>query len=270
MKIKPFHKAEIEQFLDLAATERWVTDPYELDFLLTAFPDGCFCMQDETGAAVGFVSSFRHDRGGWIGNLVVRPDCRGAGIGKALFTQALTALQNAGAATIWLTASAMGRPLYEKQGFKSIDHIIRWAGTTPGTVDAAGSDGPGRFDESLDSLCWGDRREFLLEWVTGRGTVVAEASAGVVLQPAGDAMQIGPWAALDSDAAERVITTALAAVAGGTKVLCDAPAANSACAALLRALGFARQSETHLMFAGSKPNYRPEYLYALATTGSSG
>jgi ribosomal protein S18 acetylase RimI-like enzyme len=270
MPLKPFRRKDISCFLNLAAAEQWVIEQSELDFLLTAFPDGCLCMQDETGAAVGFISSLKHDRSGWIGNLVVRPDCRGAGIGEALFVQAMTALHDAGAETLWLTASEMGRPLYEKHGFKSIDRIIRWAGETCGTADAAGNDGLARFDASLDRLCWGDRRELLLEWTTSRGIVVAAESACVVIQPAGGAMQIGPCAALNHAAAGRVISAALAAAAAGTKVVCDAPSANSACTTLLQALGFNRLGGTHLMYAGAKPDYRPDYLYGLATMGSSG
>lgn len=270
MKIKAFTRDDIEQILNLAAAEQWVTGQSELDFLLMAFQDGCFCMQDETGAAVGFATSLKHDRSGWIGNLVVRPDCRGRGIGEALFVRAMTALHDVGAETIWLTASEMGRPLYEKHGFKSIDRIIRWAGRACGTADAAGSDGLARFDASLDRLCWGDRRELLLEWTTSRGMVVAEESACAVIQPAGGAMQIGPCAALNHAAAGRVLSMTLAAVAAGTIVVCDAPFSNGGCTTLLQAREFVKQGETHLMYAGSKPDYRPDYLYGLATTGSSG
>jgi len=270
MKMKPFHRDDIEQFLNLAAAEQWVTEQCELDFLLTAFPDGCFCMQDETGAAVGFATSLKHDRSGWIGNLVVRADCRGTGIGEALFMRAVRALHDADTETIWLTASEMGRPLYEKHGFKSIDRIIRWVGRACGTAGAAGKDGLARFDESLDRLCWDDRRELLLEWTTNRGMVVAEESACAVIQPTGEAMQIGPCAALNHAAAGRVISTALTAVVAGIKVVCDAPSSNSACTTLLQALEFVKQGETHLMYAGSEPDYRPDYLYGLATTGSSG
>ncbi|NVN89748.1 MAG: GNAT family N-acetyltransferase [Desulfuromonadales bacterium] len=269
MVIKPFRVEDSEHFLCLAAAEQWVTGRYELDFLLAVFPEGCFCMQDETGATVGFVSSLKHDRSGWIGNLLVRPDCRGAGIGEALFVRALKSLRYAGAETIWLTASAMGRPLYEKHGFKSIDRIVRWVVQAGGANDFGGR-GDARFDAALDRLCWGDRRELLLEWVADRGTVVAEESAWAVMQPVGEAVQIGPCAARDHRVVGRVISRALAAVAAGTNVLCDAPLSNGPCSALLRELGFGTRGETHLMCAGAKPDYQPAYLFGLATLGSSG
>jgi len=270
MNIRPFQRDDIEQFLNLAAAEQWVTEHCELDFLLAAFPDGCFCMQDETGAAAGFISSLKHGRSGWIGNLVVRADRRGTGIGEALFVRAMKALHDAGTETFWLTASEMGRPLYEKHGFKSIDSVMRWTGKGRGVADTTKNDGFARFDTSLDALCWGDHRDFLLEWTAKRGTVVAEESACAIIQPVGDALQIGPCAALNYAAAGRVISTAQTMIVAGTKIVCDAPAANSACANLFQSLGFAKRGSTHLMYAGVQPGYRPEYLFGLATMGSSG
>lgn len=266
--IRPFRKEDAAHFLQLAAAESWVTGQYELDFLYEVFPRGCFCMQDETGATVGFVSSLRHDRSGWIGNLVVRPDCRGAGIGDALFARALNTLRDDGVESVWLTASEMGRPLYEKHGFSCRDRIVRWAGQASGDVSAGKR--YSSFDASLDRLCWGDRRDLLLEWVAGRGTLVEEADAWAIVQPLGERAQLGPCAARNQEAAGRVITGALAAVAAGTIVLCDAPSSNGPCSALLRELGFIVRGETYLMVAGAEPDYRPAYLYGLATLGSSG
>jgi ribosomal protein S18 acetylase RimI-like enzyme len=269
MALETFRSEDIGLFLLMAAAEGWVTGRYELDFLLTAFPKGCFCMQDETGATVGFVTSLKHDRSGWIGNLIVKPECRGRGIGELLFARASNALQDAGVESIWLTASEMGRPLYEKRGFKSIDRIIRWAGQADGSGDCTGRD-TAWFDAALDRLCWGDQRELLLRWITGRGTVVAEESAWAVIQPVGEAVQIGPCSARDHRAAGLVISSALAAVDAGTSVLCDAPSSNGLNVALFQKLGFSARGETYLMYAGLKPDYRPAYLYGLATLGSSG
>jgi hypothetical protein len=227
-------------------------------------------MRDTTGNGAGFVTALKHDRSGWIGNLIVRPDCRGAGVGEALFARAVAALRDAGVETIWLTASEMGRPLYQKHGFTTIDRIIRWAGESPGTPPDVESGSPGRFDASLDRLCWGDRRELLLAWTNGRGKGVTEASASGVLQPMGEDVQLGPWAALDEAAAARSASALLGSLASGTRVICDAPAANAVCSDLLRSLGFTQRSDTHLMFCGVEPDYRPEYLYGLATAGSCG
>lgn len=270
MMIGAFQRHETGQFLALAAAEQWVTGLGELDFLLSSFPEGCFCVRDQTGNGAGFVTSLKHDRGGWIGNLIVRPDLRGKGIGEALLLRGMEALQAAGAETIWLTASEMGRPLYEKHGFVTIDRIIRWAGEAHGLPDAAEKCGTGAFDCSLDVLCWGDRRDRLLEWATGRGLSIAEPGASAILQSAGTAIQLGPWAAADGNRASRLFAVALSLASAGTRMICDTPLSNGACQELLQKTGFSRRGETRLMCNGAEPAYRPEYLYALATLGSSG
>jgi ribosomal protein S18 acetylase RimI-like enzyme len=270
MMIGPFQRHHTGQFLALAAAEQWVTGQEELDFLLSCFPAGCFCIRDETGNGAGFVTSLRHGSGGWIGNLIVRPDLRGKGIGEVLLLRGVGALQAAGAETIWLTASEMGRPLYEKHGFATIDRIIRWAGEARGLPDAVETYGTASFDRSLDALCWGDRRDRLLEWVTGRGLAIAEQGASAILQSAGAAIQLGPWVAAEGNCADRLFAVALSVASAGTKIICDTPLSNETCQKLFQKAGFSRRGETRLMCSGAQPAYRPEYLYALATLGSSG
>lgn len=270
INLERFTADDIDDFLRLAFAEQWITGRNELEFLLKTFPDGCFRMRDRTAAVVGYVTSLAHDRGGWIGNLIVRPDRRGRGVGPALFTGAAQALYGAGVETIWLTASEMGRPLYERHGFKTIGGIQRWIGDGRGGAFASESLPAGDVDVSLDHFCWGDRRETLLRWVSGKGRIVSEAGAFAVLQSVNAAVQLGPWAALDSAGAGRILARALAITPAGTKVICDAPCSNTACLELLQEWGFVRQGETRLMYAGVKPAYRPACLYGLATLGSSG
>lgn len=270
MVITPFHSNDIGRFLDLALAEQWVSGEWELEFLLSTFPGGCFCMRDTNGTAAGFVTSLKHYRSGWIGNLIVSPELRGRGRGEDLFGSALEALRSAGSETVWLTASEMGRPLYEKHGFRTMDRIVRWVGQARGGLPDSERVAPAPFDVELDRLCWGDRRDRLLERVTGHGLTMAEQGASAVLQPAGTAVQLGPWVAPSSDHAGRLLSLALSHMPAGTKIICDTPLSNGMCQRLLQRSGFFRQGETRLMYAGTKPSYRSACLYGLATLGSSG
>jgi ribosomal protein S18 acetylase RimI-like enzyme len=270
MTITPFHRNDIGRFLDLALAEEWITGEWELEFLLSAFPGGCFCMRDKNGNATGFVTSLKHDRSGWIGNLIVSPDLRGGGRGEALFGSALEALRRAGSETVWLTASEMGRPLYEKHGFCSVDRIVRWVGQARGGSPDSERVSPAPFDAALDMLCWGDRRDRLLERVTGHGLTIAEPGACATVQQVAQAVQLGPWAASDRESAGRVLSSALSHMPAGTKIICDTPLSNGMCQELLQRSGFFRQGETGLMYAGAEPAYQSACLYALATLGSSG
>lgn len=270
MRIDTFTSVDCGRFLTLGALEGWIVDPWEPHFLLNASPNGNFCMRGSDGQASAFVTTLKYRDSGWVGNLMVHPGLRNKGVGKRLFIKALESLRKNGAATFWLTASAMGRPLYEKHGFLVIDRINRWTGH--GTAEHGQGLGSvsAKAHYALDYLGWGDERSTLLEAVAARAMVAAEANAFAMLQPCGSQLQLGPCAASDADAAQRVIRTLVAQVPKAMEIVCDAPAGNMAVAKLLEDLGFRIKGTTELMFAGVKPDYRPDYIYGLATMGSSG
>jgi ribosomal protein S18 acetylase RimI-like enzyme len=274
MTIEPFRRNDIAPFLDLASEENWVAEPWEFEFLLSQFSQGCFATRGEKGDAAGFVTSLCHEQSGWIGNLIVAEQFRGRGVGAALFRKAMEALWSSGVQTIWLTASKMGKSMYEKQGFQSIDTIIRWSGvgrqshhmheeahTGEEALAAIGS---------IDSSAWGDRRSGLLQAVIGRGGLIRNESGFVVVQPCGEAMQLGPFSALDSDAAENLLNEGLRMVVNGKKLYVDSPASNRSALRIFNRRGLRISGSNVLMYAGKRPDYRPELLYGLATMGSSG
>jgi ribosomal protein S18 acetylase RimI-like enzyme len=269
MTIEPFRTEDVPRFLELAVAENWVAEPWEFNFLLSAFPAGCLSARDETGGAVGFVTSFRHDLSGWIGNLIVDHRHRGLGIGEALFLGALGGLRNAGAETFWLTASKMGRALYERHGFRSADTIIRWTAREGGQSDPSPA-AKGEWDAVLDQLGWGDRRDGLLAATSRRGTVLAGDGAFAVIQPCGRAVQLGPFSALSPDRAAGLLDEALNRLPAGTTVYIDTPARNREAVILFQDRGFRNHGTNLLMYAGVEPDYRPEYVYGLATMGSCG
>jgi GNAT superfamily N-acetyltransferase len=274
MTIEPFLTADIAPFLKLAAAENWVAEPWECVFLLSAFSRGCFAARGDNGEPAGFVTSLRHERSGWIGNLIVSAEYRGQGIGKKLFIRTLEALRSAGVDTFWLTASKSGQALYEKFGFSSIDTIIRWVGT--GRQRHAVhyqhnvSNAPNASVSGIDCQAWGDRRDVLLAETVGRGRLLLEESGFAVIQPCGDAQQFGPFTALDSGTAERLFDTALRTIPFGSNIYLDAPASNRTALRMFNRSRLKISGSTELMYAGTRPEYRPELLYGLATMGSCG
>jgi ribosomal protein S18 acetylase RimI-like enzyme len=274
MTIDPFRTDDIAPFLKLAAAEGWVAEPWEFEFLLSEFSQGCFAARGDNGEAEGFVTSLLHDQSGWIGNLIVAEQSRGRGIGEALFRKAAGALWSAGTQTIWLTASKAGAPLYEKHGFTSIDTIIRWVGTgrqRPAThVATTDLDRLTDMSHGLDTLAWGDRRAALIGTTARRGRVLQNESGFIVQQPCANAVQLGPYSAIDSTSAEHLFDNAARTVALGTKVILDAPASNRSALLLFNHKKMRIAGSNVLMYAGIKPDYRPELLYGLASMGSCG
>lgn len=274
MTIEPFQPADIASFLHLASGEGWVAEQWEFDFLLATFPLGCLCVRDKAGEAAAFVTAIIHGQSGWLGNLIVRGDLRGQGVGEALFLRGVQALRAAGAETLWLTASKMGKGLYEKHGFATIDTILRWSGAgrqmqagrhpeTEDTVTVASA-------SSIDSQAWGDRRDALLAATVGRGRLLIEDAGFLVVQPCGDAMQFGPFATMDNGTAEKLLDTALGMIPYETRVCLDAPLSNRPAMRLFNRRRMRVTGTNELMYMGKRPSYRPGYLFGLATMGSCG
>lgn len=274
MTSEPFRADDTAAFLKMAAAEGWVAEPWEFAFLLSVFPQGCFCMRDIHGKGIAFVTSLHHEKSGWIGNLIVAEEFRGKGLGEALFGKAMEALHVAGVKTFWLTASKMGRSLYERHGFSSIDTIVRWVGTGRQRHPLYGQNSerltitPSVIN--LDNHSWGDRREPLLAATMERGWVIPEETGFIVVQQCGKALQLGPFSALDGFTAEVLFEKALRTIPLGTRIFLDAPASNRSALRLFNRKGMRIAGRNELMYAGVKPAYRPEILYGLATMGSCG
>jgi len=274
MIIEPFGRNDIARFLELAATENWLAEQWEFDFLLRHFPQGCFTSRDNSDETTGFITSIKYGNSGWIGNLIVAPRFRGQGFGETLFKASLQALKNAGAETIWLTASTAGKTIYEKKGFSAIDTIIRWSGS--GRQRHTGNEAPpfscipGSLLNSIDYETWGDRRDELLNVATLRGRLVESAGGCAVVQPCGDDLQLGPFSAHDSGSAEHVLNAVLDSIPFEKKIYLDSPASNRSALLLFNRKRMRISGSNELMYAGKKPDYRPQLLYGLATMGSCG
>ncbi|GFO53705.1 N-acetyltransferase [Geomonas sp. Red276] len=262
-----FVETDIGPFLGLAREEGWICGRWEFEFLLEQFPAGCY-VRREAGNALGYVTSVRYGDSGWIGNLLVLPEARRRGIGKALMELAIEALQENGTKTIWLTASEKGASIYKRLGFVTVDRVQRWVGSgRPGS--AASAEAPDLdLVVEMDREGWGDRRASLLRTTCGRGKVFSNSGGFVCCQSWKSGMQLGPWGGVVGAEAEELLDTALAGA--GERVFLDVPAGNRLAGALLAQRGFEVCGDNLLMYRGIEPGYRPQHVFSLASMGSMG
>lgn len=274
MRIAPFHRNDLPRFLALAHGEGWVAEEWEFDFLMKEFPEGCLSMADDKGEGIAFITALKHGTSGWLGNLIVAKEVRRRGHGEVLFRRALGLLRDSGAQTVWLTASATGKSLYERYGFRNIDTIVRWTGSgrrdVPASPDVAVPACTNEAILGIDRETWDDRRDALLEATVGRGILLQNTAGFVVVQPSGNNWQVGPFSATDHSTAGLLLEAALSVVPSGAKVCVDAPARNSEASHLFAHSGMQPSGINSLMYTGTAPAYRPELLYGLATMGSCG
>ena len=166
-------------------------------------PMGCFAA-DWDDRLVGTTVTCIFGPVAWIAMVLVDPEFRGRGIGKALMTYALDFLDAYGVSTVRLDATPLGEPLYKKLGFETEYGLARFEGTpqltTPshGKIDHAHSrDYPLLFQ--IDQKVTGsDRKKFLARFFEEQSEQIrvvrsSETIAGfLTCRPGTRAKQIGP------------------------------------------------------------------------------
>jgi GNAT superfamily N-acetyltransferase len=263
-----------DTFQKWAATEEWRVPTRELALYRHELADSAFVLRDCEEGPLGFVTVCRHQRSAWIGNLIVDPARRGQGFGRRLFNHAVDTLSARGADTLWLTASAVGRPLYETYGFREAGRVERWIwrgeDSLPDRVESGG-----RGDlyplARADAAAWGDSRVGLMTLLARHGKVLSAGQTIALLQPTAELIILGPWLSADlCPRANRAVLTMALAVVGSSGELAVDVMGGSPVRILLHAAGFRQTGETLLMVRGETARTRLGKVVALASLGSMG
>lgn len=75
---------------------------------------------EKNGESVGICSALINGNSGWLGHILVLPEFRNQGIGRAMTEFLISFLKERGCESMVLTATEMGEPIYRKCGFESV------------------------------------------------------------------------------------------------------------------------------------------------------
>ena len=239
--------------------------------LLALAPDGCFvaeCHERPVGTAAACVFG----RVGWIAMVLVDPAYRGRGIGTRLVEESIAYLERQAVRSIRLDATPLGRPVYEKLGFRVEYELARWEGVPPvrgvhqSTV-LAGTDHLEAIAE-LDRQITGTARLRLIEHLfrqqpgAMRVAVGPEGLLGYASWREGSlAAYLGPAMALCAEAGQELADAMLAACAGRL-VFVDVPRDNGPATRWAQSCGFAVQRPLIRMIRGEPVADRIACLWA--------
>ena len=210
--IRALTLADLPACLDLAVDREWQPEERKWRLLLEAAE--AFGIDDPDGGLAGAVVLTRYGGGlAAVGMMLVAARREGRGLGRRLMTHVLAC---AGDATVFLTATPLGRPLYEKLGFRAIGALTTYIGRFGGAP--AGVSRPAVAADvaaivALDAAAHGGERSDLLRryLALAEQVRVVEREAAVVAYAAASAgaswTTIGPviggGAALIADLAAR-------------------------------------------------------------------
>jgi len=230
------------------AAEGWFSE--DLTFLQGLYrhdPAGCL-LAELNGEPLGVCVATPYVENGFIGELIVLPHGRGAGIGATLLQTAMKHLQERGARTIYLDGVLKAVGLYERNGFRKICRSIRFSGTLPGKQHP--NVRPMQVDDlpavlSLDRQAFGDERGFFLkrrfELFPELCQVMldGEKLSGFILGKRGtNWVSAGPWVVTEDAQHPIRLLESLAAQTADLPVSLGVLETNHSALSLLRASGF--------------------------------
>ena len=270
--IRIAQKTDWHKFQALAEKENWKVPQLERTLFQSSWQDYAFALVDgETFC--GLVTAIPYPQSGWIGNLIVPSELRGRGYGKELFNEALSFLKNQGVTSVWLTASTLGKPIYEKAGFVTVNEVERWVSTRrepvvmEETLTARAAD---RL-RGADFTAWGEDRSLLLEALIPRGKVLACNESVALLQQEVEMQMLGPWYSADNcPHANRALLQGMLALADPEIELVVDVFGGSPVRPLLHAADFFCMGKNALMVKGAADGVDMSTMVSLASLGSLG
>ena len=240
--------------------------------LISYEPNGCFIATCQ-GQLAGTVSTTRYGSDlGWIGMMLVDPECRRRGIATALIQHSVDYLRSHGVRCISLDATPVGLLVYQNTGFEVDWSFHRWRrnGSADGTPSRALSTSTRLNDQmlKLDRAAFGADRSVFLKLLSHESFSHVVSDGYGMLRSGFLASYLGPICAETAAVAE-TIAAELCARADGT-IFWDIPAPNTDAAEIARSLGFTPVRDLTRMSLGAErlqPNLRLQYALADPAVG---
>ena len=243
---------------------------------LAAEPDGCF-LAEWNGGPAGTATTIIYSQAlAWIGMVLVHPDFRRLGIGRALLERCIEHLRSREVRCIKLDATPLGKKVYDGLGFVEEWTLTRWERAVANSpkLERASSIRDcqdANAIESLDVEAFGTSRRKVLEPLLkqARCALVSETECGRIegyglLREGSAACYLGPIVAESTHIATQLVNALLPAAEGST-VYWDIPDQNGAAVELAKEHGFMPQRTLTRMYLGENATPGdPQRQFAIA------
>ena len=125
MQIRPIKKSDFPSIIELTNEEEWGFGTSDLRRMKALQPKGCF-VATVSGIPVGLTTTAAYGRRvGWIGNVVVSKQHRGAGIGSSLVQSGIRHLLRMRVRKIGLFAYPENEAMYKRLEFETTGSFDR-------------------------------------------------------------------------------------------------------------------------------------------------
>lgn len=252
--IREMHQEELLFAAECTAAEGWISeDLFTLEGFFLFDPHGCFIAELD-GQPAGICIATSYGKSGFIGELIVRSEARGKGVGAALLNHGVVRLQNLGVETVYLDGVVKAVGLYERNGFRKVCKSWRFLGQLPGKASPdVRRMRPDDLAEvfALDYHYFGADRSFFIkrrmEKFPELSYVLEKAGriTGSILGRSGDGwISIGPWMVHEDVENPAELLNALAYGLGGKPFSLGVLGANRRACELVHSLGFVEREDS--------------------------
>jgi GNAT superfamily N-acetyltransferase len=270
--IRTLSLAELAGLIDWAAEEGWNPGLNDAAMFQAADPEGFIgaFVGDDMVAAIAAVAYGRDF--GFIGLYICRPDMRGKGYGKAVWTAGMDRLAGR---TVGLDGVEEQQANYRSKGFRPVYETIRYSGR-PASLPA-GAERPRIVTAQsvpdiigYDALCFpAPRSSFLRQWLQpphrALAAITSRGMAGyAVARSCRSGFKVGPLFADDAQTALELLG-ALASACKGGDLSIDVPATQVDFIAALEAAGLSPTFSTSRMYKGTPPKLDPDRIFGVTT-----
>jgi len=257
-------KEELAFAAECTAAEGWVSeDRTTLEGFFIKDPKGCLLAVDK-GQPVGICVATFYGNTGFIGELIVRLEARGKGVGAELLKHGMRILKDRGAETIYLDGVVRAVELYERNGFHKVCRSWRFSGHLAGKPSLHVRRMVIRdLDQvsAIDKLSFGADRSFFLRRrlelfpELSHVMIDSERIIGYIFGRDGQNwVSAGPWV-VKEDAKNPVdLLSALALDAGDRPISIGILETNHQACDMVRRLGFKERSDSPWRMASDRSN----------------
>lgn len=274
--IRPLTEGDLEFADSIRDLAGWNQLPGDWRRLLEHDPEGCFVAEWNGRPAGTATTTAYRDELAWIGMVIVHPNLRRHGIGRALLNHCIAHLQANNVRSIKLDATPLGKTVYDQLGFKDEWSLARWEIDDTGKLESPTSDehvatvGDIAAFLDLDKESFGvDRSRMLAALARQSETRIHKGATGEcdgfgMLRPGRNASYLGPVVATSAEAGIALVRALLAAVNKG-RVFWDIPDNNATALTLAEQFGFRQQRAlTRMYLGGNDTPGKPGNIWALA------
>ncbi len=251
--IREMRDGDLDFCVESVNHEGWLSETREVfEDSLAYDRHGCFIAEDD-GHTVGMIVATAYDRAGFLGELIVRPEYRGHGLGRQLLEHAIDYLHSRGCGSIYLDGDTPAVPLYERLGFKTVCRSLRFLGRVESAADAhvrIMTDDDHGAVVKLDRELFGADRSFFLcrrrERLPGLCWSLTEhdrVTGYIMGRPGRGVVTVGPWIAPTRGDAALCLLRALSGAAADTPLRIGLLESQNRAVSLIRAIDMLEESE---------------------------